>query len=67
MAILALSGTMSSGTPPIASSAPTWRRIQSWSVCVKVALSNVKLDGPSTAGAINRNHQAWLYYANNAT
>ena len=46
MAVLALSGTTSSGTPPIASKARTWASIQSGSACVQVALAKVKLDAP---------------------
>src|SRR5277367_6029650 len=52
MAVLALSGTTSSGTPPIASKARTWASIQSGSACVQVALAKVKLDAPSTATKI---------------
>ena len=44
MAILALSGTTSSETPPIASKAQTWASIQSGSACVQLALAKVKLD-----------------------
>src|SRR5580693_8853612 len=52
MAVLALSGTTSSGTPPIASKARTWALIQSGNACVQVALAKVKLDAPSTATKI---------------
>src|ERR1700744_5174280 len=52
MAVLALSGTTSSGTPPIASKAHTWASIQSGSACVHVALAKVKLEAPSTATKI---------------
>src|ERR1700753_1422118 len=37
MAVFVLSGTTSSGTPPIASKARTWASIQSGSACVQVA------------------------------
>src|SRR6476660_5601665 len=52
MAVLALSGTTSSGTPPIASKARTWASIQSGSACVQVALTKVKLEAPNTATKI---------------
>src|ERR1700733_8001265 len=52
MAVLALSGTTSSGMPLIASKARTWASIQSGSACVQVALAKVKLDAPNTATKI---------------
>jgi hypothetical protein len=52
MAVLALSGMTSSGTPPIASKARTWASIQSGSARVQAALAKVKLDAPRTATKI---------------
>ena len=49
-----MSGTTSSGTPPIAWKARTWASIQSGSACVQLALAKVKLDAPSTATKIWR-------------
>ena len=52
IAVFVLSGTINSGTPPVASSARTWASIPSGSVCVPLAKAKVKLDAPSAATKI---------------
>ena len=52
MAVLALSGTMSCGTPPIASKAPHVGVDPVGDVRVQLAFAKVKLDAPRTATKI---------------